>query len=420
MNYLSIDLETLDKSPGGVILSIGAVFFNPNCDGPAMELGPQFYSVINVDSCKRAGFVVDADTLAWWAEQSEEARQVLAEAQEPTAPMLGEALGSFGRWIGAHAVAKELKVVGNGSSFDNAFLDVAYARMGMELPWKFWNHRDLRTYKDDAMGHGHYGLVLPKRQGTHHNALDDAVYQAQCAGLYIRANYAAHSAYQTLVSARDNPRTAYINAPTGVVTHHPGDIDALGTSYTCKAPEELDVKAIAQRFLSWRLPDNFNPDCGISFKKTFNDHLEGGPNKYEPSGTNLFDAAQAEEMVRHILGLGPDGQDRAKSMTAPDGGHDRALGLAVGLVPDVKEIREFTSTHLSVGSDGYTLGGTFKDVMKGEEYARQFGGWDMAQPGEDKTLFIPADPRAAATEHDEQKLRALPVPGYIKRSEEEK
>lgn len=60
------------------------------------------------------------------------------------------------------------------------------------------------------------------------------------------------------------------------------------------------IKYMASRFLQWRLPENFNPDGGISFKKTYNEHAPWGPMKHEPVGTNLLDATQAEEMVRYI------------------------------------------------------------------------------------------------------------------------
>lgn len=68
---------------------------------------------------------------------------------------------------------------------------------------------------------------------------------------------------------------------------------------------EKQIKHMRDKFLGWKLPENFNPDGGISFKKTFNDHLET-PMKNEPSGTNLFDADQAEAMVRHMIDGMPD------------------------------------------------------------------------------------------------------------------
>lgn len=64
--------------------------------------------------------------------------------------------------------------------------------------------------------------------------------------------------------------------------------------------DEAKIKHMVNRFLAWRLPDDFNPDGGISFKRTFNESTQH-PSKYEPTGTNLLNYSQAEEMVRHML-----------------------------------------------------------------------------------------------------------------------
>ena len=63
---------------------------------------------------------------------------------------------------------------------------------------------------------------------------------------------------------------------------------------------EAQIKHMAERFLGWKLPENFNPDAGISFKPTFNDHLDP-PMRHNPTGTNLFDYTQAVAMVRHMI-----------------------------------------------------------------------------------------------------------------------
>ena len=60
------------------------------------------------------------------------------------------------------------------------------------------------------------------------------------------------------------------------------------------------IKRMVLRFLQWRLPADFAPDGGISFKATFNEHT-AHPMRHEPVGTNLFNAVQAEAMVRHML-----------------------------------------------------------------------------------------------------------------------
>lgn len=63
---------------------------------------------------------------------------------------------------------------------------------------------------------------------------------------------------------------------------------------------EEQIKYMVDRFLCWKLPENFSPDAGISFKPAFNEHLPT-PSRHKPSGTNLLDAQQATEMVRHMI-----------------------------------------------------------------------------------------------------------------------
>lgn len=67
------------------------------------------------------------------------------------------------------------------------------------------------------------------------------------------------------------------------------------------------IKYMVDRFLGWRLPENFNPDAGISFKPDFNEHT-AYPMKHKPVGTNLFDADQAEKMIRYLVDGMPDDQ----------------------------------------------------------------------------------------------------------------
>ena len=60
------------------------------------------------------------------------------------------------------------------------------------------------------------------------------------------------------------------------------------------------IKHMVDRFLGWKLPDDFSPDAGISFKRDYNENTPW-PAKHEPTGTNLFTATQAELMIRYML-----------------------------------------------------------------------------------------------------------------------
>lgn len=63
---------------------------------------------------------------------------------------------------------------------------------------------------------------------------------------------------------------------------------------------DAQIDHMLDRFLTWFLPDDFNPDNGISFDPLAN---AGSPfeMKREPAGTNLFSARQATAMVRHMV-----------------------------------------------------------------------------------------------------------------------
>lgn len=154
-----IDLETMGQGSDAAIVSIGAVKFDEN------GIGDTFYSVINLQSSVEAGLKIDASTVMWWLKQNGEARSALLEESVD----LESVLQFFTDFVGVGGYA----VWGNGSDFDNVILANAYKSIGAEAPWQFWMGRCYRTMKNM------FRDVKLKRKGTHHNALDDAISQAE-------------------------------------------------------------------------------------------------------------------------------------------------------------------------------------------------------------------------------------------------
>ena len=70
-------------------------------------------------------------------------------------------------------------------------------------------------------------------------------------------------------------------------------------------PSEDQIKHMTNRFLGWRLPEDFRPDDGISFEPFFNVEWNAKqgkpPQRRTPTGTNLFSYTQAEAMVRYMI-----------------------------------------------------------------------------------------------------------------------
>jgi len=66
--HLMVDLETMAVSPTVVILTLGAVHFNPYGNGYSDKL----YFRISIDDQDALGREIDENTLDWWSKQSPE------------------------------------------------------------------------------------------------------------------------------------------------------------------------------------------------------------------------------------------------------------------------------------------------------------------------------------------------------------
>lgn len=63
------------------------------------------------------------------------------------------------------------------------------------------------------------------------------------------------------------------------------------------AMDKTLIDEMVNRFLGWKLPSDFSPDCGIKFDK----HPMSPIFNYEPTGTNLFNSEQARQMFAYVL-----------------------------------------------------------------------------------------------------------------------
>lgn len=171
MTHIMIDLETLSTLPNARIVSIGAVKFGDqgvydrfylSFKMPALMLEGQSF----VDD---EGFHVSKETLAWWKQQSPEANAVM---HDPLAVWIDSGLKAFADWAVAGTRAEDIRMWGNGASFDNVILSSAYRIRNLDQPWRFWNDRCYRTI------HRMHKDVAVERIGVHHNAVDDAETQA--------------------------------------------------------------------------------------------------------------------------------------------------------------------------------------------------------------------------------------------------
>lgn len=164
MKHVMVDAETLGTAADAVILSLGAVKFDLET-GEIDDEG--FYASISVESNLDYKRRIQEDTLIWWMKQSAAAQNVFHEDKVP----LPDALCDFSDWLGT----PDHFMWSMGADFDLPMIAHAFRSCTIEIPWAFWNSRCARTYKNLP---GAKNISVP-RTGTHHNALQDAVYQAK-------------------------------------------------------------------------------------------------------------------------------------------------------------------------------------------------------------------------------------------------
>lgn len=164
MKHIMIDLETLGTVADAVIMSIGAVKFD--LDSDALD-DTGFYASVSIDSNSEVKRRVQEDTLVFWMKQTAAAQHVFHEEKVP----LRNALEDLADWIGDDSYV----MWSNGADFDLPMLAHAFTQHCIEVPWKFWNSRCFRTYKN--LPQARSAVFTP--HGVKHNALADAVNQAR-------------------------------------------------------------------------------------------------------------------------------------------------------------------------------------------------------------------------------------------------
>lgn len=158
-----LDLETMGNKSNAAIVSIGAVEFNIETG----ETGREFYDVIDLQSCLDKGLMVQASTIYWWLQQSDEARKrICANGGD-----LSLVLQRFTYWM--EDCIDKVKIWGNGARFDIGLLEDAYVACNLKTPWYFRSEMDVRTLVAFAPYiKANYPMI-----GVEHDPIDDCKHQ---------------------------------------------------------------------------------------------------------------------------------------------------------------------------------------------------------------------------------------------------
>lgn len=163
--HIMIDFEALNTTPDAAVISIGAVVFRVN------GLVGTFYHTIDPKSAEMFGSV-SRETMEWW--DKEENKQARTAAFGGTVSAK-DVWYNFADWLQTYDNAY---LWSNGADFDLPILKYHLEELVGNYPINFRNHRCYRTLKSFVKHEHVYDSVV---RGTKHNALDDAMYQAEVA-----------------------------------------------------------------------------------------------------------------------------------------------------------------------------------------------------------------------------------------------
>ena len=154
---LMVDIETFGRDNRSTILSVGVTVFSAFRDDPKCDT---FYATLPLQAQLDKGRTVDAKTIHWWLEQEE-------PIPLDTGQGINLTLGVLHTFFMAH---KGRKLWAHGTTFDIVKLETLFQDFGYTVPWNYWDIMDCRTVTN---------LINCRSKSNNHNALDDAINQAQ-------------------------------------------------------------------------------------------------------------------------------------------------------------------------------------------------------------------------------------------------
>lgn len=159
-----LDIETMGFRPECVVLTFGAIKFDPY--NPGLEPHTGFYQRLNVDEQLALGRTVDDSTMEWWSQQAESVREE-AFADEDRVSLV-----EFAKELNKYMVGVD-NIWAQGPTFDFVIIENLFRMIDVPVNWQFWQIRDSRTLFQVA------GDPRKADRAEAHNALADCYYQAK-------------------------------------------------------------------------------------------------------------------------------------------------------------------------------------------------------------------------------------------------
>lgn len=194
IKHYMLDIETLSTKPNAVVLSIGAVEFNPETG----DIIREFYQELDLQD--QPDRHIDISTVQWWADRCKENVSNLDLLAKPKLKRLSTliVLGMLDKFINEpqsedlfgykprciELERDEFKVAvwACDPDFDIAILNNLYESENIRCPWRYNEPKSVRTIRLLAEMKG---IALPKAEASH-NALEDCIRQVKEVSTFIK------------------------------------------------------------------------------------------------------------------------------------------------------------------------------------------------------------------------------------------
>lgn len=175
--HVMFDIETLNTKPDSVVLSVGAVIFDPFTEDAPTD---KIHWKLDVDSQLESGRTVSDGTMDFWSRQPQDVQDA---AFSPVGRVqVKDFFDEFNRYVNGGAKIWTINedppstaVWAQGPQFDIVILESLADSINCHCNWAFWQVKDSRTSLEQMEKDPRKGI-----QQQLHDAAEDAYWQAIC------------------------------------------------------------------------------------------------------------------------------------------------------------------------------------------------------------------------------------------------
>ena len=188
MKHFMVDIETLSTAVNAVVLSVGAVEFDPITG----EIKRKFYYELALSEQKQRH--ISSDTVQWWFKQCVENQKNIDLMVKENNYKNGVAFvltrlkdfvwgyEGFSACTRRNKGYEKIAVWACDPDFDLAILANLYEEHNLSVPWKYSEPKSVRTMRLLSQLKN---IEMPKDEASH-NALEDCIRQAKEISTYIQ------------------------------------------------------------------------------------------------------------------------------------------------------------------------------------------------------------------------------------------